>query len=197
MKNTTTSNSATCFMAYPQVHGREKMKGLFCFLLFFSLFTIATARVSAADQKQVSQPEETVMEQAPQEPVANAASPDSLYHLNQYSINAAGAIDDSSANYKLGLSLGQPIVGTASSASYQTGTGFWGEPCLFNCGDANGDGQINVGDAVFLINYVFKGGSAPDPLEAGDANCDGDVNVGDAVYLIAYVFKGGPEPCCP
>jgi hypothetical protein len=42
---------------------------------------------------------------------------------------------------------------------------------------------------------VFKGGAAPDPLEAGDANCDGQVNVGDAVYLIAYVFKGGPEPC--
>jgi hypothetical protein len=60
------------------------------------------------------------------------------------------------------------------------------------CGDANGDGQINVGDAVY-----FKGGPAPDPLEAGDANCDGTVNVGDAVYLIAYVFKGGPEPCCP
>jgi hypothetical protein len=65
------------------------------------------------------------------------------------------------------------------------------------CGDANGDGDVNVADAVFLIAYVFKGGPAPDPVEAGDANCDGDVNVGDAVYLIAYVFKGGPEPCCP
>jgi photosystem II stability/assembly factor-like uncharacterized protein len=67
----------------------------------------------------------------------------------------------------------------------------------FICGDANGDGTINVGDAVFLISYVFKGGPAPEPLEAGDANCDEQVNVGDAVYLIAYVFKGGPEPCCP
>jgi hypothetical protein len=68
---------------------------------------------------------------------------------------------------------------------------------VFICGDAGGDGEVNVGDAVFLINYIFKGGPAPDPLEAGDANCDGQVNVGDAVYLIAYVFKGGPEPCCP
>jgi hypothetical protein len=65
------------------------------------------------------------------------------------------------------------------------------------CGDANSDGQPNVGDAVFLINYVFKGGPAPDLLEAGDANCDGQVNIGDAVYLIAYVFNGGPMPCCP
>ena len=70
----------------------------------------------------------------------------------------------------------------------------------FVCGDANGDAGVNVGDAVFLINYVFKGGPAPDPLCAGDANGDDEVNVGDAVYLINYVFKGGPgpvAPCCP
>jgi len=30
------------------------------------------------------------------------------------------------------------------------------------CGDANGDGQLNVGDAVFMISYIFKGGLAPD-----------------------------------
>jgi immune inhibitor A len=68
------------------------------------------------------------------------------------------------------------------------------------CGDANGDGEPNVGDAVFLIAYVFKGGPPPDPLCTGDANGDDDANIGDAVFLIAYVFKGGPpplEPCCP
>lgn len=67
------------------------------------------------------------------------------------------------------------------------------------CGDANGDAQINVGDAVFLINYIFKSGPAPDPVCAGDANGDGSINVGDAVYLINYVFKSGPTPvegCC-
>jgi hypothetical protein len=65
------------------------------------------------------------------------------------------------------------------------------------CGDGNGDGEVNVADGVFIINYVFKGGPAPDPIQAGDANCDGDANVADAVYIIAYVFKGGPDPCCP
>ena len=71
---------------------------------------------------------------------------------------------------------------------------------LYTCGDANGDGSANVGDAVSLINYVFKGGAAPDPLCVGDANGDGSTNVGDAVYLIAYVFQGGAPPvetCCP
>ena len=63
-------------------------------------------------------------------------------------------------------------------------------------GDANSDGNIDVGDAVYLITYVFRGGPPPDPIEAGDANCDSDCNVGDAVFLISYIFKGGPEPGC-
>ncbi len=73
------------------------------------------------------------------------------------------------------------------------------EMITYMCGDANSDGGANVGDAVFLINYVFKGGPAPNPIEAGDANCDDLVNVGDAVYLINFVFKDGPVPCasCP
>jgi hypothetical protein len=64
-------------------------------------------------------------------------------------------------------------------------------------GDANGDGAVNVGDAVYVIAYVFKGGPPPTPYAicSGDANCDCSVNVGDAVYIIAYVFKGGPPPC--
>jgi len=70
-------------------------------------------------------------------------------------------------------------------------------PPAYICGDANGDAQVNVGDAVMLISYVFKGGAAPDPLAAGDANCDDQANVGDAVYLVNYVFKGGAGPCCP
>ncbi|MFH1699633.1 MAG: M28 family peptidase [Candidatus Zixiibacteriota bacterium] len=65
----------------------------------------------------------------------------------------------------------------------------------YKCGDANGDGDVNVGDAVFIINHVFKGGPAPEPLESGDANDDGQTNVGDAVFIINHVFKGGPAPC--
>jgi hypothetical protein len=65
------------------------------------------------------------------------------------------------------------------------------------CGDANGDRAANVGDAVYLINFVFKGGPAPTPSDAGDANGDGQSNVGDAVYMINFVFKGGPAPRCP
>ncbi|MFH1701496.1 MAG: MXAN_6640 family putative metalloprotease [Candidatus Zixiibacteriota bacterium] len=63
-------------------------------------------------------------------------------------------------------------------------------------GDANNDGQMNVGDAIYIINLAFKNGPPPMPImECGDANCDGQVNVGDAVRIISVVFKGGEEPC--
>jgi len=61
-------------------------------------------------------------------------------------------------------------------------------------GDANNDGLVNVGDPVFLINYIFKSGEAPITIESGDANSDFTVDVGDAVYLINYIFRGGPPP---
>jgi hypothetical protein len=63
-------------------------------------------------------------------------------------------------------------------------------------GDASHDGVIDVGDIVYLINYLYKNGAAPDPLESGDANCDSVVDVSDVVVLINYLFKGGPLPSC-
>ncbi|MFH2056818.1 MAG: M28 family peptidase [bacterium] len=65
----------------------------------------------------------------------------------------------------------------------------------FRCGDANGDGSVNLSDVIFLIYYIFQNGPAPDPLAAGDADCDGLVNIADAVYLLRHVFKDGLPPC--
>lgn len=72
-------------------------------------------------------------------------------------------------------------------------TGWNPEPAT--CGDANSDGIADIGDAVYLIAYIFSGGPAPDPLEYGDVNCDDTIDIADAVYLITYIFKGGSAPC--
>jgi hypothetical protein len=61
-------------------------------------------------------------------------------------------------------------------------------------GDTNADGLINIADAVYLINYLFIDGPAPNPLEVGDCNCDGKVDIADVVYLINYLFIDGPPP---
>jgi hypothetical protein len=47
---------------------------------------------------------------------------------------------------------------------------------------------------VFIINYIFGGGPAPQ-LEAADVNCSQGVTVTDAVYIVNFIFGGGPLPC--
>jgi hypothetical protein len=61
-------------------------------------------------------------------------------------------------------------------------------------GDVNGDETINVGDAIYLLNYLFKNGSAPAVWATGDCNCDQIINVGDAIYILNYLFKNGGAP---
>ncbi len=67
---------------------------------------------------------------------------------------------------------------------------------FYQSGDANGDGSIDGADIVYLLNYLFRGGPAPSPLEAGDCDCDGVVNGEDVVYLLNYLYRGGDPPEC-
>ncbi len=72
------------------------------------------------------------------------------------------------------------------------------EGCDYINGDADGSGgdpAIDIDDVVFLINYVFASGTAPDPLEAGDADCSLFIDIDDIVYLIGYIFAGSAPPC--
>ncbi len=61
-------------------------------------------------------------------------------------------------------------------------------------GDVNHDGQVDIGDIVFLVNYLFKHSIAPEPIESGDVNGDCEVNIGDVVCLMNYLFKNGDLP---
>jgi len=61
-------------------------------------------------------------------------------------------------------------------------------------GDANYDEVVNIGDAVHIVNYIFKGGPAPVVPDMGDANADGRVNIGDAVRIVDYLFRDGAVP---
>jgi hypothetical protein len=61
-------------------------------------------------------------------------------------------------------------------------------------GDVNQDGTIDMTDALALVNYLFKGGTGPDPLSLGDVNADCIVDIEDAIYLLNYLFKNGAEP---
>jgi subtilisin family serine protease len=65
---------------------------------------------------------------------------------------------------------------------------------LYMAGDANRDSLVDVGDVIFLLNYLYESGPAPTPKAAGDVNADCLVEVGDVIYLINYLYKSGPAP---
>jgi len=62
-------------------------------------------------------------------------------------------------------------------------------------GDADNSGSINVIDATFIINWLYKSGPAPEPdIALADADCSGGLNILDAAYIIHYLYESGPEP---
>lgn len=63
-------------------------------------------------------------------------------------------------------------------------------------GDATADGLVNLGDAIYILNFLFKNGPPPNPMAAGDTNCDGTVSLSDAIYLLNFLFKEGNPPGC-
>ena len=131
--------------------------------------------------------------------------PDPL--VGEFKIRIIAEPGADTGHYSLGVKLGEnresmlmknveiPAPGEADSISY--------EVSAYLRGDANRDGKKSVSDVVFLINYLFKGGPAPDPVDLGDANfCNtnppvlpGEPTVADVVYLVNYLFKGGVAPC--
>ncbi len=63
------------------------------------------------------------------------------------------------------------------------------------CGDCNSDRIVDVGDVVCKINYLFKGGPPPSPIEVCDHNGDGVIDIGDIIAELNYLFRGGHLEC--
>jgi hypothetical protein len=111
-----------------------------------------------------------------------------------WSVSGAGDVDNDGYHDLIVGAYGNDAGGDYAGRAYVYSC----EPYL--CGDVNGDGEVNINDAVYLINYLFKSGNPPqclDPYTAcSDANGDREVTISDVVYLVNYVFKSGPAPIC-
>jgi hypothetical protein len=60
-------------------------------------------------------------------------------------------------------------------------------------GDSNGDGDVNVSDAIATLNYLFLGGAAPGCLDGADTDDSGTVEITDAILLLWALFLGQAE----
>lgn len=66
----------------------------------------------------------------------------------------------------------------------------------FRRGDVNGDGVVDLGDAIGTLGALF-GGVATGCSDSLDANDDGSLDVADAVFLLSYLFSSGSSPSAP
>jgi hypothetical protein len=132
------------------------------------------------------------------------------YQLGSSVISSGGGHSESS-NYSLDGTIGQPIIGEASSPNFIVQGGFWPGTltliggCEYITGDINDNGQPNGIDVVYGVGY-FKGGPPP-PLEcdcpghgviyaAGDVNGNCAFNGIDITYYVTYLKGGSPLSFC-
>jgi hypothetical protein len=54
-------------------------------------------------------------------------------------------------------------------------------------GDVNNDGEVDVADAVCIVNHVVGKDTPVYISAAADVNNDGDVDIADAVYIVNYI----------
>jgi|WetSurMetagenome_2_1015567.scaffolds.fasta_scaffold426795_1 hypothetical protein len=118
----------------------------------------------------------------------------------QWQVVSSGGSSSTSGVHKLSSTVGQIIGQQGSSGVHKMIHGFQQNfstvvPCL--CGDADGSGSFDISDVVYLIGFIFSGGSTPNPICLGDADGSGSIDISDAVYLISYIFSSGPAPHCP
>lgn len=105
---------------------------------------------------------------------------------NSYDVARDLTVDDSGNVYVTGQSIGDGTDWDYATIKY----------VQFLRADVNKDSIVNIIDVVYLINYIFKSGSAPVPAPiVGDASCDSNIDINDVIYLINYLFKSGLAPC--
>ncbi|MBI4606686.1 MAG: hypothetical protein HY721_32380 [Planctomycetes bacterium] len=77
------------------------------------------------------------------------------------------------------------------------GPGSVAPPVTFRRGDCDANAAVNITDAIFGLEGLFKGGRQPDCPDACDTDDNGAVNLTDMVVLLTYLFRGGPPPAAP
>lgn len=106
----------------------------------------------------------------------------------------------STASLELAGDVGSPPIrliftpaGTADEFTPETTDGAINisEGVSFTRGDANGDADVNISDALEALDFLFQAEPAGRCQKTLDANDDGNVNISDPVYVLNFLFASG------
>jgi len=61
-------------------------------------------------------------------------------------------------------------------------------------GDMTHDGSVRSDDLIWLVNYIYRDGPAPEPIFLGDVNLSCTIDLSDVVFLVDYIFRAGDPP---
>lgn len=78
----------------------------------------------------------------------------------------------------------------AFHAAYPMGTTNYTPPANCSCGDASGDGTLNIEDILLIRERILHNEGATGALTCGDLNCNGRLDVGDIVTLQNLILAG-------
>ena len=97
---------------------------------------------------------------------------------------------------------GKVIVSDMQTGLYVFNTSMPGESCCVGIrGYIDGDGQpiITTEDLIYMIDYIFRGGPAPDCEDESDVNVDNRAaTITDLTFIIDRLYRDGPAPdSCP
>ena len=67
----------------------------------------------------------------------------------------------------------------------------------FRRGDPDDNGSIQLTDGIFILNFLFLGGSDPICFDAADADNNGSVQLTDGIFILNFLFLGGEAPPAP
>lgn len=176
-------------------------------LIFAATILLALLPITQASGGKIARPsEQTVLEQSDDtnnsQNNLETKDTDSVGVIN-WQVLSNGGTTSISLNYKISGTLSQSGIGFSSTPSEDVNlhSGYWQDLSVSGllCGDMDYSGNVDIDDVVFIINYMFAGGPAPDPFEVGNVNCLDAVDMDDIVFIINYMFAGGSVPCedCP
>lgn len=88
------------------------------------------------------------------------------------------------------------LVGLLDTSAVHVTDGSVSLAPLYMCGDIDTNGDFDIIDLIYLVDFLFRDGPAVTYWQSADCDGGGDLSVLDIICIACYLFQGCPEPVC-